>query len=112
MEGEDIMAKVTEMEAITASTTRDRSQHIAIFSMRKVQNIMLKCKAEELLSMKAKLDNVHIFHRSEQNGINETNADSTMHMKIKNIYKCERYHKGKQTRPIPHFSLATLHKNQ
>lgn len=112
MGGEDIMAKVTEMEAITVSTTRDQSQHIAILSMRKVQNIMLKCKAEELFSMEAKLDNVHIFHRSEQNGINETNSDSTMHMKIKNIYKCERYHKGKQTRPTPHFSLATPHKNQ
>lgn len=73
---------------------------------------MLKCKAEELFSMEAKLDNVHIFHRSEQNGINETNSDSTMHMKIKNIYKYERYHKGKQTRPTPHLSLATPHKNQ
>lgn len=85
MEGKDIMGKVTEMEAITANTTRHQSQHVTIFSMRKVQNITLKCKAEELFSRKAKLDNIHIFHRSGQNGINETNSGSTVHLKIISI---------------------------
>lgn len=105
MEGKDIMAKATEMEAITANTNRDQSQHVTIFSMRKVQNITLKCKAE-LFSMKAKLDNIHIFHRSEQNGINETNSGSTVHLKIISINVKGKISQRKTNQTDPTFLLS------
>lgn len=61
MEGKDIMAKATEMEAITANSTTWRSESTCGDNF---LSIMLECKADELFSMKAKLDKYS--HLSQQ----------------------------------------------